>query len=176
MTALVPRHPGASTPAVSARMSTFPRRDTTPELALRRLLHASGHRYRVNYPVPGRRRRTIDVAFTRSRVAVFIDGCFWHGCPQHGALPASNTGWWENKIRVTKARDADTINSLLSAGWLVLRFWEHEPAEKMVAAVTETLMAANRSIPVAGPRPVSLTMEEFGRLVALPVFKTDGAT
>jgi DNA mismatch endonuclease (patch repair protein) len=124
-------------------MSTFPRRDTLPELALRRLLHASGHRYRVNYPVPDRHRRTIDVAFTRARVAVFIDGCFWHGCPQHGVLPVSNAAWWENKIRVTKARDEDTTNSLLSARWLVLRFWEHEPAEKMASAVTKALTAGS---------------------------------
>jgi DNA mismatch endonuclease (patch repair protein) len=142
VTALVPPHPGATTPAVSLRMSVFPRRDTTPELGLRRLLHASGRRYRVNYPVPTRPRRTIDIAFTRSHVAVFVDGCFWHGCPQHGALPASNRAWWDRKLQVTKARDLDTTNTLLQSGWLVLRFWEHEPADEMVATVIETLAAA----------------------------------
>jgi DNA mismatch endonuclease, patch repair protein len=141
--ALVPPHPGASTPAVAARMSGFPRRDTTPELALRRLLHASGRRYRVNYQVPTRHRRTIDIAFTRSHVAVFVDGCFWHGCPQHGVLPSSNRAWWDRKIQVTKARDRETTDILLQAGWLVLRFWEHEPADKMAATVVETLATAH---------------------------------
>src|SRR5207244_1171018 len=94
---------------------------------------------RVHYPVPARRRRTVDIAFTRSRVAVFVDGCFWHGCPQHGVLPSSNKAWWDHKIAVTKARDSDTTNALLMAGWVVLRFWEHESPEKMAAVVTETL-------------------------------------
>lgn len=151
MTPAVPPHPGASTPAISARMSTFPRRDTKPELALRQLMHASGRRYRVNYPIPARRRRTMDIAFTRSRVAIFIDGCFWHGCPQHGVLPVSNRAWWDQKIQVTKARDLDTTDALLSAGWVVLRFWEHEPAEKMAATVTEALALADHRRHDLGP-------------------------
>ncbi len=139
----VPPHPGASTLAVSARMSRFPRRDTAPEMALRHRLHAAGYRYRVNFPVPGRGRRTIDIAFTRLRVAVFIDGCFWHGCSEHGSLPKANRSWWDQKMRVTKARDVDTTACLVSAGWLVLRFWEHDSAEWMLRTVAEAVAERN---------------------------------
>lgn len=142
MAAKVPPHPGACTPEVSARMSAFPRRDTLPELALRRLLHSSGYRYRVHYPVPSRRRRTVDIAFTRYRIAIFVDGCFWHGCPEHGTLPVSNREWWDRKIQVTRLRDVDTADSLGTAGWVVLRFWEHEAPEDMAARVRAALANA----------------------------------
>lgn len=122
----VPAHPGASSPEVSRRMAVAPRRDTAPELALRRALHAAGLRYRVGLPVPGQRRRTIDVAFTRARVAVFVDGCFWHGCPEHGTQPQSNSAWWTTKLSANQARDRDTDRLLAEAGWTVLRIWEHE--------------------------------------------------
>lgn len=89
--------PHASSAAVSARMSRHPRRDTGPELVLRRALHAAGLRYRVGYPVPGLPRRTIDIAFTRAKVAVFVDGCFWHGCEQHRTVPTANGAWWAEK-------------------------------------------------------------------------------
>lgn len=113
-------------------MSGLRRRDNEAELALRRLLHAAGYRYRVTYPVPGRSRRTIDIAFTRHKVAVFIDGCFWHGCPEHGTRPTSNAEWWSTKLAANRARDADTTEHLETHGWLVLRVWEHE---EPVAAV-----------------------------------------
>lgn len=135
----VPPHPGACAPEISARMSVFPRRDTRPEMALRRLLHSAGYRYRVHHPVPGRRRRTMDIAFTRYRLAVFVDGCFWHGCPEHGGLPASNREWWAHKIQVTRARDVDTADSLRAEGWAVLRFWEHESAKDMEVRVSAAL-------------------------------------
>ncbi|MBD9699191.1 very short patch repair endonuclease [Flavimobilis sp. GY10621] len=107
-------------------MSAARRRDTAPELALRRALHARGLRYRVTYPVPGNRRRTIDVAFTRAKVAVFVDGCFWHGCPEHGTQPHANAGWWATKLAANAARDRDTDRLLTDAGWTVVRVWEHE--------------------------------------------------
>ncbi|QCB92190.1 very short patch repair endonuclease [Cellulomonas shaoxiangyii] len=106
-------------------MSAAKRRDTGAEMALRRALHALGLRYRVAYPVPGQRRRTIDVAFTRSKVAVFVDGCFWHGCPEHGTMPRSNQEWWETKIGANRARDRDTDRVLGESGWTVVRIWEH---------------------------------------------------
>jgi DNA mismatch endonuclease (patch repair protein) len=115
-----------SSPEVSAQMSRFPRRDTVPEVAVRRLLHARGLRYRVNVPVPGLPRRTIDVAFTRLKIAVFIDGCYWHGCPDHGRMPRSNREWWTEKLRRNKARDIQTASHLEGLGWAVLRFWAHE--------------------------------------------------
>jgi DNA mismatch endonuclease (patch repair protein) len=129
--------PQASSPEVAHRMSIHPRRDTGPELAARRLLHAAGLRFRVIYKVPGAPRRTIDVAFTRLRIAVFLDGCFWHGCPEHGQLPASNQDWWKSKIERNRMRDADTTAILTADGWQVLRFWEHQTPE----AVTETILA-----------------------------------
>lgn len=91
------------------------------------MLHAAGYRYRVNYPVPGMPRRTIDVAFTRLRVAVFIDGCFWHGCPVHGQTPVANRSWWADKLETNRARDRSTSLHLTEAGWTVLRVWEHIP-------------------------------------------------
>ncbi|WP_308113329.1 very short patch repair endonuclease [Antribacter soli] len=124
----VPAHPGPSSAPVSALMSRAKRRDTAPELALRRELHARGLRYRVTFPVPGQRRRTIDVAFTRAKLAVFIDGCFWHGCPEHGTRPRSNSAWWRDKLAANQARDADTDRTLIELGWTVIRAWEHEAA------------------------------------------------
>lgn len=142
----VPAHPGASSATVSARMSTARRKDTAPELALRRELHALGLRYRVTYPVPGQRRRTIDVAFTKVRLAVFVDGCFWHGCPEHGTQPRTNSSWWQQKLAANTARDRDTDRLLREAGWTVLRFWEHEPAGD-AAALVVTAVADLRARP-----------------------------
>jgi DNA mismatch endonuclease (patch repair protein) len=122
-------------------MSVHPRRDTVPELAVRRLLHAAGARYRVCLPVPGIPRRTIDIAFTRAKVAVFIDGCFWHGCPDHGETPASNSAWWVAKIDKNRTRDADTTRRLEAGGWRVLRFWEHESPQAAAARIHEVLKA-----------------------------------
>ena len=107
-------------------MSTLARRDTAPETALRRELHERGLRYRVQTKVPGNNRRTIDIAFTRARLAVYVDGCFWHGCPEHHTRPRANSKWWEWKIERNQARDADTDRQLEDAGWSVLRAWEHE--------------------------------------------------
>ena len=125
----VPAHPGTSSEIVSRRMSRAKRRETAPEVALRRVLHSRGLRYRVAYPIPGQRRRTIDVAFTRRRLAVFIDGCFWHGCPDHGTAPKQNSSWWQTKLKANQARDRDTDAVLESMGWQVLRIWEHEAPE-----------------------------------------------
>ena len=101
-------------------------RDTAPELALRQALHALGLRYRVDRaPIPGSPRRA-DIVFAGARVAVYVDGCFWHGCPEHGTRSKSNAAWWEEKLARVRARDADTDRALAKAGWLVVRVWEHE--------------------------------------------------
>lgn len=126
-------------PLVSARFSRTRGRDTKPELLVRRELHSLGHRYRVNYaPVSGLR-RTADVVFTRQRVAVFIDGCFWHGCPDHYVEPKTRTEFWATKIAGNVARDAETTRLLEEAGWTALRFWEHEPVIAVVAAIVARL-------------------------------------
>lgn len=101
-------------------------RDTAPELAVRQLVHARGLRYRVNARVDPSLRRTADLLFTRARVAVFIDGCFWHGCPEHCRMPGTNAHYWEAKINGNRARDAQTSAALEGFGWTVLRFWAHE--------------------------------------------------
>ncbi|MEU4360491.1 very short patch repair endonuclease [Promicromonospora sp. NPDC023987] len=143
----VSAHPGSSSTGVSARMSRARRRDTAPEVALRRELHARGLRYRVAYPVPGQRRRTIDITFTRLKVAVFVDGCFWHGCPEHGTKPRSNSAWWQEKLAANAARDADTDRALTELGWLVIRVWEHD-LDLRAADLVEKCVRG-RSAPVA---------------------------
>lgn len=94
-----------------------------------------GLRFRVELPVPGKRRRTIDIAFTRVKVAVFVDGCFWHGCPVHGVTPKNNADWWLRKITSNRARDEDTNRLLEELGWTVLRFWEHDEVSASALAV-----------------------------------------
>ncbi|MBK3577786.1 very short patch repair endonuclease [Streptomyces sp. MBT65] len=120
-------------------MSRQPSKDTAAELAVRRLLHAAGLRYRVEYPVPGMARRRIDVAFTGARVAVLIDGCFWHGCPVHATQPKANAEWWRNKLDRNMARDRETTAHLVAQGWTVLRFWEHEDPDSVAAQVSATV-------------------------------------
>lgn len=111
-------------------------RDTTPEIAVRRLLHAKGVRYRVAMrPIVGLRRQA-DIVFTKQRVAVFIDGCFWHGCPEHGRKEfRHNQHYWPTKIATNQIRDEDTTRRLEAAGWQVLRYWEHEPAQLVADAI-----------------------------------------
>jgi DNA mismatch endonuclease (patch repair protein) len=121
------RQPFASSEAVRRRMSVQRREGTAPEVALRRALHALGLRYRVHrQPLPALRRKA-DIVFGPARVAVFVDGCFWHGCPEHGQRRHNVNGWyWPDKIARNRRRDEDTDRALESAGWQVLRIWEHE--------------------------------------------------
>ncbi|PCK29013.1 MULTISPECIES: very short patch repair endonuclease [Rhodococcus] len=122
----------ATDPATSARMSAQRRRDTKPEIALRRELHRRGLRYFVDRaPVKGVRRRA-DLVFPRRKVAVFVDGCFWHSCPQHATLPKNNAQWWTDKLAANVVRDRDTDARLAEQGWTVIRIWEHE--DPLVAA------------------------------------------
>lgn len=104
------------------------RSGTSPELLLRRELFRRGLRYRVEYRVPEWPRRTIDIAFTRAKVAVFVDGCFWHGCSTHFVPPKKNAAWWEAKVEGNRRRDEETVRHLNSLGWRSVRFWEHESA------------------------------------------------
>jgi DNA mismatch endonuclease (patch repair protein) len=131
--------PRPSSKAVSARMSKQKRRDTEPELQLRRALHAQGLRFRVCQKVPGYPRRTIDIAFTRRRVAVFVDGCFWHACPEHATWPIASQDWWARKLRANVERDRETDAALEAQGWLVVRVWEHEALGSVVQRITAAL-------------------------------------
>ncbi len=131
-------------------------RDTAPELAVRRLLHARGLRYRVDRaPLPGLRRRA-DLVFGPARVAVYIDGCFWHSCPDHGNTPRTNTAYWAPKLARNQARDADTDTRLAAAGWHVLRAWEHEPPHQVADRITTTLND-RRPNPLGSPPAATTT-------------------
>lgn len=116
----------ASTPSARKVMQANRSRDTRPELRVRQLLHASGLRYRVAAKPLTEHRFTADLVFRRARVAVFIDGCFWHGCPAHHRLPMTNRSYWRRKVEINQARDRRVEALLSEAGWTVLRFWEHE--------------------------------------------------
>lgn len=114
-------------------------RDTKPETRVRSLVHGSGLRYRVaQRPLPGLR-RTADLVFRPTQVAVFIDGCYWHGCPEHYKTPKTNSDYWKVKIARNRERDRETDELLAEAGWLVLRYWEHDPADEVATAIEEAV-------------------------------------
>ncbi len=125
-------------------------RDTAPEMAVRRAAHRLGLRYRVGARPIANVRRTADMVFPKQRVAIYIDGCFWHGCPSHYVAPKTNSDYWSTKITDNTQRDRDTDKRLAEEGWLGLRFWEHEDPE--VAARTIRRVVRERS---ALPRPSS---------------------
>lgn len=131
--------PRASSPEVRRRMQATRRRDTPPELALRSELHRRGLRFRVDQPVLQGLRRRADIVFPRDRIAVFVDGCFWHGCPHHGTWPKKNADWWKAKIEGNRARDRDTDERLSSAGWHYIRIWEHEQVEVAAGRIVEMI-------------------------------------
>lgn len=115
--------------ATSTRMSRQRRRDTHAELSLRRSLHARGLRYRVDAALPGLPRRRADLTFPARRLVVFVDGCFWHVCPEHTTAPKNNAGWWATKLARNVERDRETEAHLADLGWRVIRIWEHEDSE-----------------------------------------------
>lgn len=122
--------PTPSSPAVRDRFRTQRRQGTFPEVSLRKELHRRGLRYRIGIKVPGFPRRTIDIAFPRQKVAIFVDGCFWHRCPEHYVPVKNNSSWWEGKLASNVRRDEETTQSLRENGWLVERVWEHcDPVE-----------------------------------------------
>ena len=131
------RTPSPSSAAVSAQMKRMRRRDTAPELAIRRALTARGLRYRLQRrDLPG----TPDIVFVSARVAIFVDGCFWHGCPDHGVLPKSNRDWWRCKLAATRRRDENKDRALADAGWLPIHVWEHDDPSSVAATVEEVVV------------------------------------
>ena len=130
----------------SLRMAKVRQQGTAPEVALRRELFQSGLRYRVNYAVIKKPSRVADIAFPRLKVAVFVDGCFWHGCPKHATWPKRNAEFWRQKIEANRIRDADTTAKLRGDGWTVLRIWEHETPIEASKSVIELITAVRASL------------------------------
>jgi DNA mismatch endonuclease (patch repair protein) len=120
-------------------MSRVRNRDTDAELALRRELHLRGMRYRVNHRIEGLGRARPDIVFTKAKVAVFVDGCFWHRCPEHATFPRSNEVWWAEKLDVNVSRDRETDRLLAQLEWQVVRVWEHEDPATAANRVQEIL-------------------------------------
>lgn len=148
-----------SSPAVSRRMAKVRQKGTGAEIALRRALFKIGLRYRVSFEVLKKPRRVADIVFPAKRVAVFVDGCFWHGCPVHASWPRQNAEFWRRKIEANRLRDIDTNTRLRSIGWTVLRFWEHESpieAAKVVARQL-TIAKTERSTLSSDPHNKNLT-------------------
>ena len=128
--------------AVSAQMRKMPRSSTGPEMLIRRELHSRGLRFRVNHPqLPGRP----DIAFTGARIAVFVDGCFWHACPDHGILPKNNREWWRSKLESNTRRDREKDAQLDTIGWITMHVWEHEDAVDAANAI-EQLWRSRRQL------------------------------
>ena len=123
--------------AASRRMQRVRQKNTSAELALRRELHALGLRYRIHRPVLVKPRRVADVTFVGPRIAVFIDGCFWHGCPEHATWPKQNADFWRAKIEANQARDRDTDARLRAGGWRVVRVWAHETLPEAASRIAK---------------------------------------
>lgn len=147
----MPYEPWSSSDAVRRSMQGNKSRDTKPELALRRALHALGLRYRVcARPVPGLR-RTADIVFRPARVAVELRGCFWHGCPEHYRAPASNKGYWSEKIERNVARDEETARALADSGWTLIVVWEHDEPVEAAAEVARVVRERRAASGGTGP-------------------------
>lgn len=139
-----------SSPDASRRMAKVRQKETGAEVALRQEMYRIGLRYRVDYEVLRKPRRVADVAFPGRKIAVFVDGCFWHGCPEHATWPKQNAEFWREKIETNRRRDADTNERLRSLGWTVLRFWSHESpneATRTVAHMVAKVDTERRTLP-----------------------------
>jgi DNA mismatch endonuclease (patch repair protein) len=133
-------YPHPSSAAASAVMRANVKENTKPEIRLRAALHRRGLRFRKHLLIrAGDVRVKPDIVFTRRRLAVFVDGCFWHGCLEHGTQPRSNSAYWSEKIARNRERDRRVTSALEDAGWIVLRRWEHEPIDESAAVITALL-------------------------------------
>jgi len=134
--------PSASSPEVRRRMQSVRQRDTSVEMRLRSALHRMGFRYRVDQrPLPEVKRRA-DLVFPTERIAVFVDGCFWHVCPFHATWPKTNADWWREKLEANRTRDAATDAELQARGWTVVRIWGHESVQEAVERVADQVIRA----------------------------------
>lgn len=128
----------------SRRMARVRQKGTGAELSLRKELHARGLRYRLQVPLLTKPRRVADIVFSAARVAIFVDGCFWHGCPDHGSWPKNNAQFWRDKIEANRARDEDTDRRLQDSGWKVVRIWAHEGPDEAAERI-ESMVRTERS-------------------------------
>ncbi|MDQ3741688.1 MAG: very short patch repair endonuclease [Actinomycetota bacterium] len=162
----VPRPTFAETPeSVRAIMRGNKSRDTRPEIALRSELHRLGWRFRKDFRIDeGRRGIRADVVFTRQRVAVFVDGCFWHACPTHGHVPKANNDYWRPKLARNVERDGRNNALLEAAGWTVIRIWEHDPLDVAMSRVAHALNGRRRARD--GHRARGAASENQGALAA----------
>jgi DNA mismatch endonuclease, patch repair protein len=139
MNSLRSRAPSASSALIRRVMQANTGRETRPEKTVRRFLHRTGLRFRKDLrPVPALR-CAADLVFPRAKVCIFIDGCFWHGCPKHFCVPGSNSAWWAEKIEANRVRDRRNDAYLKREGWQVIRLWEHEVSSKVLATLASTI-------------------------------------
>ncbi|RDS82346.1 very short patch repair endonuclease [Dyella monticola] len=132
-------------PKASRRMAKIRQKGTDAEIALRREIRKMGLRYRVDYEVLKKPRRVADIAFPRRKIAIFVDGCFWHGCPAHATWPKQNAEFWRQKIEANRQRDNDTNDRLQDLGWTVLRFWSHESPSEAAKTIARVVATADRN-------------------------------
>lgn len=138
------QQPKPQSQAVSQRMQRVRRENTSPEVALRSQLHRLGLRFRVHIRATPKSLAKPDIVFTRSRIAVFVDGCFWHACPEHASWPKTNRVWWRKKILANVHRDRQHDAELTEAGWTVVRVWEHENPEVAAATILSIVRQRDR--------------------------------
>ncbi|WP_433555820.1 very short patch repair endonuclease [Pseudonocardia xinjiangensis] len=143
-------YPAPLTPGRSRNMQANRRANTKPEVALRSALHRLGYRFRKDHllRLDGGIRARPDIVFTARKVAVFVDGCFWHVCPEHGRYPTTNDWYWTPKLRRNLERDQLVNGALVEHGWQVLRIWEHQTIEEsteLVAAVLKSAVTSHES-------------------------------
>lgn len=129
------KNPEPSSPAARKRMLAAKQRNTKPELELQAALENEGLKFAVDVRPGKETRRRADILFELANVAVFVDGCFWHGCPVHGTWPKQNATFWREKIEANQRRDADTDHRLTESGWAVIRVWEHEDMEEVAKRI-----------------------------------------
>lgn len=125
---------------VSAVMKANKKTDTVPEKMIRSELHKRGYRFRKNYQIKDSEIHChVDIVFPRRKIAIFVDGCFWHACPRHGNLPGHNQNYWQKKLERNKVRDQQNTYGLSNRGWKVIRIWEHEETETALSKITKAL-------------------------------------
>jgi len=138
------RNPKPSSDAALKRMKAAKPKDTAPEMALRSALHKKGLRFRIDVKPIKELNRKADIVFRHVKVAIFVDGCFWHGCPIHGTQAKANAEFWALKIKQNQERDKDTVIRLEAAGWRVIRVWEHEDPEEIAQEIYDIVVKRKR--------------------------------